>query len=202
MFIFTVKLNTKSGRYRRITAQINRRLRNSCTAPVLLPSSGKAMCSAPSSSTSRWLKSSGGDRQITRLPCSRKAWMVLRRKLYKYQEVLDVKKINGMEQFRFASSQPQIRLTQRQHTLQVKQHTIRPQVAPQITGTHSRVFIVGHRHNHTAVAALLRLFGQADAVFMLRLGTVCPAVGYVYLAAEVLQLFHNINHPRSEERRV
>src|SRR5690554_4069436 len=93
MFIFTVKLNTKSGRYRRITAQINRRLRSSCTAPVLLPSSGKAMCSAPSSSTSRWLKSSGGDKQITRLPCARKAWMVLRRKLYKYQEVFEVRKI-------------------------------------------------------------------------------------------------------------
>src|SRR5690554_2366657 len=91
MFIFTVKLNTKSGRYRRITAQINRRLRSSCTAPVLLPSSGKAMCSAPSSSTSRWLKSSGGDRQITRLPCSRNARIVLARKLYRYQEVLDVR---------------------------------------------------------------------------------------------------------------
>src|SRR5690554_2678748 len=117
--------------------------------------------------------------------------MVLRRKLYRYQEVLDVRKINGMEQFRFATSQPQIRLTQRQYTLQVKQHTIRPQIAPQITRTHGRVFFVGHGHNHAAVTALLRLIRQADAVFMLRFGAVGPAVGYVYLAAE-----------RSEERRV
>src|SRR5690606_27015835 len=63
------------------------------------------------------------------------------------------------------------------------------------TGVHRRILTMWHRYEQAFVSPLLRLSSQAYTIFMLSFSTVCPAIGYIHLAAKIFQLIDNINNP-------